>query len=52
MMVQSEPKNVQSIVIHFNVNFIVLQQICCALFGVIKDWMSQNARYNCEKKFR
>jgi len=33
-----------------NVNFSVLKQNYYALVGVIKDWMSQNARYNCEKK--
>jgi hypothetical protein len=32
---------------YFNVNVNVLKQIYCALVGVIKDWKSQNARYNC-----
>jgi hypothetical protein len=36
--------------IYFNVNFNVLKHIYCALVGVIKDWISQNARYNCEKR--
>ena len=35
---------------YFNVSFNVLKQNYCALVGVIKDWMSQNARYNCKKK--
>jgi hypothetical protein len=30
-----------------NVNFNVLKQVYCALVGVIKDWISQNAWYNC-----
>ena len=50
MMVQSKPKHVGANVTYFNVNFNVLKQNYCALVGVIKDWMSQNARYNCEKK--
>jgi hypothetical protein len=33
-----------------NVNFNVLKQNYCTLIGAIKDWISQNARYNCEKK--
>jgi len=28
----------------------VLKQNYFALVGVIKDWMSQNARYNCENE--
>jgi hypothetical protein len=35
---------------YFNVNLNVLKQTYCALVGVIEDWMSQNAPYNCEKK--
>jgi hypothetical protein len=42
--------DVGAIVIYFHVNCNVLKQINCALFGVIKDWISQNARYNCGKK--
>jgi len=33
---------------YFNVNFNVLNQIHCALVGVIKRWDKSNARYNCE----
>jgi hypothetical protein len=29
--------------------FNVLKQICYALIVLIKDWISQNARYNCKK---
>ena len=50
MMVQSKPKQVGTIVIYFNVKFNVLKQNDCALVGVIKDWISQNARYKCGKK--
>jgi len=46
MVVSSKQKNVRIIVIYFNVNFNVLKQNYCAMVGVIKDWMSQNARYN------
>jgi len=46
-MVYSKPKHVGAFVIYFNVNFNVLKQIDCALVGVIKDWISQNARDNC-----
>ena len=34
---------------YFNVNFNVLKQMYCVLVVVVKDWMSQNARHNCEK---
>jgi hypothetical protein len=34
-------------VVYFNVNFNVLKQIYCALVGVIKGCISQNAWYNC-----
>jgi len=37
-------------VIYFNVNFNVLKQIHCALVGIIKDWIIQNAGYRCGKK--
>jgi hypothetical protein len=37
-------------VIYFNVNFNVLKQIYCALVGIIKVWINQNAEYNCGKK--
>jgi hypothetical protein len=37
-------------IIYFNVNFNVLKQNYCTLVGIIKDWISQNARYNCEKE--
>jgi hypothetical protein len=37
----------RSICYIFSVNFNVLKQIYCALVGVIKDWISQNARHNC-----
>jgi hypothetical protein len=50
MMVQSNPKHVRAFIVYFYVNFNVLKQICCALVGVTKDWLSQNAGYNCEKK--
>jgi len=28
-----------------------LKQIYCALVGIIKDWISQTTRYNCEQKY-
>jgi hypothetical protein len=33
------------------VNFKVLKQIYCALVGVIKDWISKYALYDCKNNF-
>jgi hypothetical protein len=50
MMVQSKPKHVGAFVIYFNVNFIVLKQINCALVGVIKDWITSECTVQLWKK--
>jgi hypothetical protein len=35
-----KPNHVGAFVVHFNVNFNILKQINCALFGLIKDWIT------------
>jgi len=35
-----KPKHVGAFIVYFNGNVYILKQINCALFGLIKDWIT------------
>jgi hypothetical protein len=39
-----KPKHVGAFIVYFNVNFNILEQINCALVGLIKDWIKTYKR--------
>ena len=38
-----KPIHVGAFIVYFNVNFNILQEIGCALVGLIKDWITAGA---------
>jgi hypothetical protein len=45
-----KPRHVEAFLVYFNVNFNILKQTCCALVGLIKDWIPYSRIYHRQYK--